>query len=428
MTTIDTPMTPAPLPGAGPGPEPEPPSRQVGPGAWLRANLFSTPFNTVLTIVFGALLGWLAFRALRFVFVTTDWEIIRRNLRQFMVGLFPEDEVWRVWASLYVAAAGIGFVAGAAPRSALRGIEEGEGGEPARSPLVGFVRRAWPLGLLLGGVLAQTRTIGPTLLVLVGLGIGVVAWGVGRVVPLRVAGRWPLVFAAAILLALVLPGIFGGVRQAEWGGFHLTLYVSVIGIAASFPLGLLVALARRSSLPLLRVLASAYVEVFRGVPLITLLFMSEAVLLFLFPTSVDPWSDLNRAIVAIAVFESAYIAEIIRGGLKAVPSGQYEAARALGLSPYRVMRRVVMPQGLRAVIPAIVGQFISAYKDTTLLFIIGTAELLRIADRATSQPDFLAQGLQGVTFAFVGFLFWVGSFMMSRESQRIERRLGVGER
>lgn len=405
-----------------------PPSRRVGPRAWMRTNLFSTPFNTVLTIVFAALLGWLAFRALRFVFVTTDWEIIRRNLQLFMIGRFPESEVWRVWGSLFVAAAGIGFVAGAAPRSALRGIEAHTDEAPRRSPLVGFVRRGWPLALLIGGVLSQTRTLGPTLLVLVGIGIAAVAWVIGVLVPRRVAGWWPWVFAAVILVALVLPGIFGGVRQAEWGGFHLTLYVSVIGIAASFPLGILVALARRSNLPLLRVGASAYVEAFRGVPLIALLFMSESVLLLLFPTTVEPWSGLNRAIVAIAVFESAYIAEIIRGGLKAVPFGQYEAARALGLSPYRVMRRVVMPQALRAVIPAIVSQFISAYKDTSLLFIIGFFELLSVVDAATSQEDFVAQGLQGVSFAFVGFLFWVGSFMMSRESQRIERRLGVGER
>ena len=135
-----------------------------------------------------------------------------------------------------------------------------------------------------------------------------------------------------------------------------------------------------------------------------------------------------RALIAIVLFESAYLAEVVRGGLQSVPRGQYEAAQAIGLGPVRQMRLVILPQALRAVIPAIVGQFISLFKDTSLLSIIGLLEVLRVAQIVTTQPDFLGRGLDAVTLAFVGFLYWAGRYTMSRESRRIERRLGVGTR
>jgi general L-amino acid transport system permease protein len=174
--------------------------------------------------------------------------------------------------------------------------------------------------------------------------------------------------------------------------------------------------------------AVAYIELFRGVPLVTLLIMSRFVLLFMFPTWVTPPGVLARAMIVIILFEGAYIAEVVRGGLQAVPTGQVEAAQALGLSAFRTTRRIVLPQALRAVIPAMVGQFISLFKDTSLLSILGFFELLAVATIVTQQPDFRAQGLDSVTFAFVGFIYWVGCYTMSRESQRLERRLGVGER
>jgi general L-amino acid transport system permease protein len=164
------------------------------------------------------------------------------------------------------------------------------------------------------------------------------------------------------------------------------------------------------------------------VPLVTLLFVGQYMVGFLFPTSVDPPSFLVRAVIAITLFEAAYIAEIVRGGLQAVPVGQVEAAQAVGLSPPKVLRLVVLPQALRAVIPAMVGQFISLFKDTSLLSIIGFIELIGVANFATEQPRFQGEGLRPLTFAFVGFLFWAVCSTMSRESQRLERRLGVGER
>ena len=175
-------------------------------------------------------------------------------------------------------------------------------------------------------------------------------------------------------------------------------------------------------------MATGYIELFRGVPLVTLLIMSRFVLLFMFPTSIDPPGLLARAVIVIVLFEAAYIAEVVRGGLQAVPTGQVEAAHALGLSAVRTTRRVVLPQALRAVIPAMVGQFISLFKDTSLLSILGFFELIDVAGVVTEQPDFRGPGLDTVTFAFVGFVYWVGCYTMSRESQRLERRLGVGVR
>ena len=165
----------------------------------------------------------------------------------------------------------------------------------------------------------------------------------------------------------------------------------------------------------------AYIELFRGVPLITILFMAFFMIGFFLPEGVEPPSLVTRAIIGFVLFTSAYVAEIVRGGLQSVPAGQIEAAQALGLSPFRTTRRIVLPQALRAVIPALVGQFISLYKDTSLVFIIGLTELLAVAQNITKQPDFLAQGLYVETLVFVSFVYWTGSYWMSRESQRLER-------
>jgi general L-amino acid transport system permease protein len=178
----------------------------------------------------------------------------------------------------------------------------------------------------------------------------------------------------------------------------------------------------------MRLITMGFIELIRGVPLITLLFMGEFVVRLFFPNTVEPPGDLTRALIVITVFEAAYVAETVRGGLQSLPRGQLEAAQALGLSPWKTTRLVVLPQALRAVIPAMVGQFISLFKDTTLLQIVGFTELLDVADNASSQRDFLAQGLHTVTFAFVALIFWAGSYTMSRESRRLERRLGLGER
>jgi general L-amino acid transport system permease protein len=406
--------------------EAEPPRVQLGAWGWVRANLISTPLNAVFSVVFGLFLVWVAYRALRFVFVNAEWEIVRRNLRLFMVGLYPVDQLWRPWASLYLALAGLAFAAGAGAR--LAAARPTDGAVEFGRDRWALVRRLWPVGLLLVVVALFSETILPVLLI---LGAAAVAIGVGfaaRRAPLAVVRWWWVVSGLLLIAAVAVPIVGGGVSWEDWGGLQLTVFVTVVGILVAFPLGVLVALARRSSLHAMRWMATAYIELFRGVPLVTLLIMSRFVLLFMFPTWLEPPGLLVRAMIIIILFEGAYIAEVVRGGLQSVPTGQVEAANALGLSVFKTMRRVVLPQALRAVIPAMVGQFISLFKDTSLLSILGFFELVSVAGAVTAQPDFRAQGLDSITYAFIGFVYWVGCYTMSRESQRLERRLGVGER
>jgi general L-amino acid transport system permease protein len=364
--------------------------------------------------------------------VTAEWAIVRVNLRLFMVGRFPEDQLWRIWVSAYVLAATLGFGAAALVRTAR--IEDTDDGErrpeTPRSRALGVAHRFWPVLLAVVVLLGFTRTPLPTLLT-VGL-LGALQVG-------RLAGRafarlgwqlavWPAVLVGVVAAYLVITFGPDGVGWDRWGGLHLTLFATVAGIGLAFPLGLVLALGRRSTLPGLRVVSVVYIEAFRAVPLVTLLFIGQDMVRLLFPSWLDPPSDLVRAVVAITLFEAAYIAEIVRGGLNAVPRGQIEAAQAVGLTPTKVQRLVVLPQALRAVIPALVGQFISLFKDTSLLSVVAFFELVQVAQTVTGQERFQGQQLGTVTLAFVGFLFWAGCSTMARESRRLERRLGVGER
>jgi general L-amino acid transport system permease protein len=479
--TVDVPGIPAteePLPFVSP-PEPTRPHVRLTPRQWVRKNLFPTPAASVLTVVLGLALAYGLYRLAWFALVSSDWEIIRANLRRFMTGgQFPLDEAWRLWAALYVATATAGLFTGAVAANAAEQAEAA--GRPIERPgRWSWVRRYWPALAAVAVILSQTRTwvplvattgaalvlagsrwlglrlpglaqhlpVGLLLALLVGYtliaGSGGGSYSLSDAVQLlliagavfastRALGRRPIRFAvlALILVAVVAVQLSAGegVGWNDWGGLLLTVFVSLAGIALSFPLGVLVALARRSSLPVLRTLAVGYIELIRGVPLVALLFLGQYVIPLLYPNTVEPPSSLARAMVAIVLFEAAYVAETVRGGLQSIPRGQREAAQALGLSPWKITRLIVLPQALRAVIPAMVGQFISLFKDTSLLQIIGFVELLEVAENAPSQERFIGQGLHTVTFAFAALIFWAGSYTMSRESRRLERRLGVGER
>ena len=408
----------------------EPPAHVTSRSRWVRENLARTPIDVALTVAFGAFLAWAGYRALRFLLVTAEWEIVRRNLRLFMVGRFPADQLWRPWVAAYVLAAALGLCVGVA--SALAATDPRRTGarpsasRPAASVRSGL-RRFWPLVLFLLAVLSLIRTPLPGVL-LVGLAATVViARAAGRRLPGLARWLWAIV-AVAVLVALQVVVASGGVGWEDWGGLHLTLFVTVAGILLAFPMGVLAALGRRSSLPAVRAVSVGYIELFRGVPLVAFLFIGQYLVLYAFPTFVDPPSLLVRALLVIALFESAYIAEIVRGGLQSIPAGQVEAAQALGLGSLQTMRRIVLPQALRNVIPAIVGQFISLYKDTSLLVIVSISEVLDVARSVPSQSDFVGHGLASITLAFAGFLYWVGSYTMSRESRRLELRLGVGSR
>jgi general L-amino acid transport system permease protein len=213
----------------------------------------------------------------------------------------------------------------------------------------------------------------------------------------------------------------------KWGGFQLNIFLTFAGVFFAFPIGVLLALARRSDLPVVKGLAVTYIEVIRGVPLITLLLMGVFALGFFLPLELRP-SGVTRVLVAITLFEAAYIAEVIRGGFQAVPPGQTEAAQSLGLSPVQTTRTVVMPQALRATIPAMVGQFISLFKDTSLVAVVGFADILAASGFANAQPGFNGQGLARVTLPFVALAFWAGCYTLSREAGRLEKRLGIGDR
>jgi general L-amino acid transport system permease protein len=417
MTQVDA-LEPLPVPEG-------PPERRLPPRQWVRENLFGSAFDAVLTVVFAVFLAWAAYRIAKFVFVDADWEIIERNLTTLLVGSYPRDELWRIWAALFVLAASLGFGAGAIGAQRRREVAEGRA-VPAAKGLA--VRRLAPLVVLVAVLLWFAGSLEPLLLVLAIAGVGAGFNVIGRRSPQRLERYVPLLVLAGILVAFLVVVAFGGVTWSDWGGLLLTLFLAVGGILLSFPIGVLLALGRRSSLPAVRVVCVGYIELIRGVPLITLLFLGAFMIGFFLPEGVERPDPVIRALIAFVMFTSAYVAEIVRGGLQSVPSGQVEAAQALGLSSYRTTRQIVLPQALRSVIPGLVGQFISLYKDTSLVFIVGLADLLTIAENITKQPDFLAQGLIVETLLFASFVYWTGSYWMSRESQRLEQRLGLGER
>jgi len=215
------------------------------------------------------------------------------------------------------------------------------------------------------------------------------------------------------------------VPTSRWGGLMLTIVIAAVGIAGALPLGILLALGRRSDMPAIRVLCITFIEFWRGVPLITVLFMSSVMLPLFLPEGMN-LDKLMRAMVMVIFFEAAYIAEVVRGGLQAIPKGQYEAAAAMGLGYWRSMILVILPQALKMVIPGIVNTFIALFKDTSLVIIIGLFDFLNSIKRATSDPAWLGMSTEGYVFA--ALVYWIFCFGMSRYSMHLERKLDTGHR
>jgi general L-amino acid transport system permease protein len=240
---------------------------------------------------------------------------------------------------------------------------------------------------------------------------------------------------AAIFLFIIYPVIafwlyYGGfwlpvVETRLWGGLFLNLILGTVGIVASLPLGIVLALGRRSNMPVIRLLCTAFIEFWRGVPLITVLFMASVMLPLFLPEGVT-FDKLMRAMIGIALFSAAYMAEVVRGGLQAIPKGQYEGAMALGLNYWKMMGLIVLPQALRIVIPGIVNTFIGLFKDTTLVTIIGLFDLLGHAQAATRDAQW--QGLAKEGYVFMAFGFFIFCFAMARYSIYLERKLHRGHR
>lgn len=400
------------------------PTTRLRPSEWVRRHLFRTWWDSLLTLGFGVLFLWAANTVVRFLF-GSDFSILRVNLGLFMVGGFPRGQIWRPALALTVVGVFLGFMGGIAAAGArARAAEAGIPYKPSTPRAI--LRRWWPALAVLVLILTLTTTLGPTVSMVAAMTAGVATYLAARRSP-----QWLRRYAWLVLLALlgltyfVLAG--GGVNWNGWGGLHLSLFLTVAGILFAFPLGLLLALGRRSSLPVIRWLSVSYIELIRGVPLITLLLLGAFALGFFLPSYLHP-GPVIRILIAIVLFESAYIAEVVRGGLQSVDRGQVEASQALGMQPWKTMRLIVLPQALRNTIPAMVGQFISLFKDTSLVSVVGLLDILRAAQAATAQPQFLARGLEVQTLGFAALLFWVGSYAMSREARRLEKRLGVGER
>ena len=295
---------------------------------------------------------------------------------------------------------------------------------------------SWPFDYLTDKVdairTASEDYIGPVrslwldLAVSAALVLGAMAWSGAsqRTIGLTAAA---LVVAAVVLRLTGLDAGLPYVETALWGGLLVTLVLSFVGIAVSLPLGVLLALGRRSKLPVIRLISVIFIEAVRGVPLITVLFMASFMLPLFVPPGVT-FDKFLRALIGVALFASAYMAEVIRGGLQAIPKGQYEGADSLGLSYWQKTGLIILPQALKLVIPGIVNTFIGLFKDTSLVTIIGMFDLLGIVRQAFADPNWISPQTPVTGLLFAGFVFWLFCFGMSRYSIYMERRLDTGHK
>ena len=266
-------------------------------------------------------------------------------------------------------------------------------------------------------------------LILLVLFTGVFWSGWERAPARKWVGGFMLIPFPLIAWVVLYGGIFGlpVVETSQWGGFTLTLVVSLIGIIVSLPLGILLALGRRSNMPIIHSTCLFFIEFWRGVPLITVLFMAAYVLPLFFPTGLN-FDQLLRALIGFALFAAAYMAEVVRGGLQSLDKGQYEAADSLGLSYWKSMRLIILPQALKAVIPGIVNTFIGLFKDTTLVLIIGLLDLLGMVHAAIADPNWSIRSVPTTGYAFVAITFFIFCYGMSRYSRFVEEKLNTGHK
>ena len=387
----------------------------------LRAALFASRLDGLITVGLlaallsggQALLHWLVFKA--------QWAVIQANSTLFAIGRYPLDQQWRLWLLSVLLAAATGLSWGwlrAFPRPDRRARLWPANDRLAAAVLAGLALLL-PLFLQLSAAISQ-RWWGITALLLA------CRWWAGRLGPaLPAAFRrgWPVIWPLLYLLGMTL--IAGGlglpvVSPSRWGGLLLTLIEASFAILLCFPLGVLLALGRRSRLPLLRWLSVLYIEFIRGAPLITLLFLGQNILGLLLPGGFSP-DRVWRAAWVLTFFAAAYVAEAVRSGLVALPPGQMEAARALGLPVHQAMLKVVLPQALRVALPAMVGQFINLLQDTTLLSLIGLFELLGTARAVMANPAFL--GKDAEVYLVLAVLFWCCCAALGLGSRALETRL-----
>lgn len=433
-----------------PKPSLPPPANTVGAVGWLRKNLFGGPIDTILTLVSLYLVYLILQFAVEYGILNAIWTAdtyrecldINRGegacwagigvwFNSMMYGRYPDEEQWRVnlggiilllwlipfWLPKITGKIQIGM--SAVLTFPFLGAAMFLGGEfgiflhvMASVALTLFaavwlhVASTYLLGRSLKDVLVSATGFAnkdDRLHKYVLLG----AFGVGFILALVYLGSWDLV----------------EIPTTIWGGLFLTLVISGIGIASALPNGILLALGRRSKMPVIRVFCTAFIELFRSVPLITILFMAVTMMPLFLPVELNP-PKLAMVIVAVCIFAAAYMAETVRGGLQAVNKGQYEAAQAMGLNFWKMMALIVMPQALKLMIPNIVGSFMGLMKDTTLVSIIGLYDILLMGKAAGQNPSWL--GFHTEPLLFTAMFFFVLCFAMSKYSQHLERTIGGG--
>ena len=385
----------------------KPPNNKKGTIRWLKDNLFSTWYNTLLTCLAVVFLYFLFKGLLTWAFTLANWAVIPANSKILSVGSYPEEQVWRVAYVIYVLAVLMGLSAGIWG-GLHRQITSAVG-------CIGLIISLLPFYIHIS---IRQAAIIATVLIIVSFVLGQNRQHLKRWVIIG----WILLFP---WMMIMLHG-FGenSVSTIDWGGLLLTLILAAVGITACFPIGILLALGRRSQLPAIRWVSIAYIEVVRGVPLVTLLLMGSLMLPIFMPGGFQP-DKVIRAMTVLTLFSAAYMAENVRGGLQAVPRGQFEAAQAVGLSYSKSMMFIVLPQALRSVIPAIVGQFIALFKDTSLVSIIALNELFGRSRGILGNPDWT--GHDAEIYAFVAVVYFLFCYSMSYVSQVIEAELGVGK-
>jgi general L-amino acid transport system permease protein len=394
-----------------------PPQTQPSPAPawqrWARENLFSSPWNSFLTLVALVFVVWVVWNLTVWAFTQARWPVIPANFRILMVGSYPNEQMWRVWTTLVL----VSLTAGVQWAAISRGL--------------GLWRRdgvpAWPFVTvaLIALFTAVTQAGWPSgLLVPLSVAALMVGFFVARAAGAISGSALNFVWAAVFLVALVILNWnfgSGGVETRAFGGLLLTLLLSIVGIVASFPLGVLLAVGRTSDYPIISAICTVFIEAVRGTPLVVVLFIAQLfVPLLLGGVNIDP---VIRAMVGITIFSAAYLAENVRGGLQSVPGGQIEAARAVGLSGTQTLLLIVLPQALKAVLPVLTGQFIALLKDTSLVTIIGLKDLTGIAEAIRANPDWI--GRSNELYFTISLIYFILSYAISMAARRLEKQLNT---
>ncbi|MDH6098841.1 amino acid ABC transporter permease [Anabaenopsis sp. FSS-46] len=377
---------------------------------WLRKNLFSSWYNSLLTVICLLLLFWTVWGLLNWAITQAQWAVIWVNLRLFLVGRFPQALYWRVWIVLAIASTFSAITVGV-----FFSKQQLTKRQAAYALIAGFLCLIFPWDLT-----SRLWLLLIAVLLLTGFWLG---GKFHQLIAPWLSLTWLLSFPVILWL---IGGGFGlqPVSTNLWNGLLLTLLMAVVSIILSFPIGVLLALGRTSYLPVVRWFCICYIEIVRGLPLIGILFLAQVMLPLFLPTDLR-LDRLLRGVAGLVLFSAAYMAENVRGGLQAIPMGQIEAAKALGLNTPLVVILIILPQALRAVIPAIVGQFIGLFKDTSLLSLVGLVELTGISRSILAQPQFL--GRYAEVYLFIGLIYWIFCYLMSLASRRLERQLNISQ-